>query len=172
MYANSVLPPFDGTLWACSREYFAGTTLNELSECQRRLPMANSRRRSSRANTLLFWSRFDTSANVVGSRYSAGARHLHPAPVGQRSGQLLGVLVVEDVALGAAHHQRGARHAGDRRPQELAPPLDGRRIDAAAVALVVLPHPLAVGHAPEIVEQAAPEQRGVAPRVERERAVH
>ena len=76
MYANSVFPPLDGTLWACSSEYFAGITLNELSECQSRLPMANSRRRSSRANTLLCWSRLDTSAKVVGSRYSSGARRL------------------------------------------------------------------------------------------------
>src|SRR5262249_2365197 len=72
---------------------------------------------------------------------------------------------------GAAHHQGGTRDAGNRRPQEVAPALGGRRIDAAAVALVVLPHPLAVGHAPEIVEQAAPEQRGVTPRIERERLV-
>ena len=66
----------------------------------------------------------------------------------------------------------GHADAGNRRPQELAPPLGGRRIDAAAVALIVLPHPLAVGHAPQVVEQAAPEQRGVPPRVERERLVH
>ena len=55
-----------------------GSTLNELSECQSRLPMANSRRRSSRAKTWLFLSRFDTSAKVVGSRYSSGARRLAP----------------------------------------------------------------------------------------------
>jgi hypothetical protein len=30
MSANSVFPPLDGTLRACSSEYFAGTTLNEL----------------------------------------------------------------------------------------------------------------------------------------------
>src|SRR5215510_8361857 len=76
IYANSVLPPREGTLRAWSSEYFAGITLNELSECQRRLPMANSRRRSSRVNTWLFLSRFDTSANVGGSRYSLGARRL------------------------------------------------------------------------------------------------
>ena len=49
MSANCVLPPFDGMLTACSNEYFAGIALNELSECHSRLPMANSRRRSSRA---------------------------------------------------------------------------------------------------------------------------
>ena len=38
-----MLPPFDGTERACSSEYLAGTTLNELSECQSRLPIANSR---------------------------------------------------------------------------------------------------------------------------------
>ena len=30
MSANSVLPPFDGMLMACSSEYFAGTGLNEI----------------------------------------------------------------------------------------------------------------------------------------------
>jgi hypothetical protein len=69
MSANSVLPPLDGMARACSSEYFAGTTLNELSECQSRLPMANSRRRSSRANGRLSWSRFETSAKAVGRRY-------------------------------------------------------------------------------------------------------
>src|SRR5689334_17419548 len=69
MSANSVLPPFDGTERACSSEYLAGTTLNELSECQSQLPSEKSRVRLSRANTWLFTSRFDTSASVVGSRY-------------------------------------------------------------------------------------------------------
>src|SRR5256885_13018538 len=56
------------------------------------------------------------------------------------------VLVVKHVALGAAHHQGGTGHLGHRRPQELASSLGGRRVDAAAaVTLVVLPHPLAVG---------------------------
>ena len=74
MSANSVLPPLDGNT-ACSGEYFAGVALNELSECHRRLPIAKSRRRSSRANSLLSLSRFDTSANVVGSG-------THRAPAG------------------------------------------------------------------------------------------
>src|SRR5260370_76808 len=69
MSANSVLPPFDGTDRACRSEYLAGTTLNELSECQSRLPSEKSRVRLSRAKTWLFTSRFDTSAKVVGSRY-------------------------------------------------------------------------------------------------------
>src|SRR4029453_105634 len=56
MYANSVFPPFDGMARACRSEYFAGITLNELSECHRRLPMAKSRRRASRAEVFLFWS--------------------------------------------------------------------------------------------------------------------
>ena len=51
MSANSVLPPLDGMRRACSSEYIAGIVLNELSECQSRLPIANSRRRSSRAKT-------------------------------------------------------------------------------------------------------------------------
>src|SRR5512137_1289071 len=70
MSANSVLPPLDGMERACSSEYLAGTTLNELSECHSRLPSEKSRVRLSRANTWLFTSRFDTSANVVGRRYS------------------------------------------------------------------------------------------------------
>ena len=78
MSANSVLPPFDGIARACRIEYFAGTTLNELSECHSRLPIANSLRRSSRAKTLLSLSRLDTSAKVVGNRYSSGARRLVP----------------------------------------------------------------------------------------------
>src|SRR5690242_1278280 len=78
MSANSVLPPFDGMRRACSSEYIAGTGLNELSECQSRLPMPNNRRRSSRANTCWCLSRLDTSANVVGRRYSSGARRLVP----------------------------------------------------------------------------------------------
>src|SRR5262245_3329438 len=65
-------------LRAWSSEYFAGTALNELSECQSRLPMAKRRRRSSRANTRLSLSRLDTSANVVGSRSSSAARRLVP----------------------------------------------------------------------------------------------
>jgi len=73
-----VLPPRDGTLRACRSEYFAGIALNELSECHSRLPRANSRRRSSRAKTFWCLSRLDTSANVVGSRSSSGARRLVP----------------------------------------------------------------------------------------------
>src|SRR5216683_3753259 len=65
-------------LMACSSEYFAGTGLNELSECHRRLPMANSRRRSSRANGVLSLSRLETSAKVVGRRASLAARRLVP----------------------------------------------------------------------------------------------
>src|SRR5215467_5546431 len=293
MYANSVLPPFDGIARACSSEYFAGITLNELSECQRRLPMANSRRRSSRANTWLFLSRFDTSANVGGSRYSSGARRLeftvcsrlprlrvkascwssvsgwswktstaylsmpawtaatssgdkgfvrsrpsisaakhgpiwrrvtdivagievlplafaeildstrprghlvqegperhqepggvvalhgvaglldlHPAAVGQRAGQFLGVLVMEHVALGPAHHEGGTFHPGHCRPEQLAAPRVGRWIDPAAVPLVVLPHPLPVGHLSQVVQETPPQQRGVAAGVEGQRAVH
>ena len=104
MSANSVLPPFDGIERACSSEYFAGTTLNELSECQSRLPMANRRRRSSRANGLLSLSRLETSANVVGRRWSSGRRRLVPMASSMRAealreGELLlvgEVLVVED----------------------------------------------------------------------------
>src|SRR5258708_7721921 len=77
MSANSVLPPFDGTERACSSEYLAGTTLNELSECQSRLPSEKSRVRLSRANTWLFTSRFETSAKVVGSRYCSRS----PVPI-------------------------------------------------------------------------------------------
>ena len=78
MSANCVLPPFDGMLTARSSEYLAGVTLNELSECQRRLPIANSRRRSSRGYGLLFLSRLETSAKVVGRRVSLAARRLVP----------------------------------------------------------------------------------------------
>src|SRR5207244_961284 len=103
----------------------------------------------------------------------AGARDLHPASGGERSGQALGVLVVEDVALGTAHHEGRTGHLGDGRPQELAATLRGGRIEgAAAMALVVLPHPSAVGHAPQVVEQAPAQQGGVAPRVERQGARH
>src|SRR5262245_45653374 len=116
--------------------------------------------------------RHQEPGRIVALHGVAGARHLHPATVRKRPGELLGVLVVEDVALGAAHHQGGTGDAGNRRPQEVAPAHGGPRIDAAAVALVVLPHPLAVGHTPEVVEQAAPQQGGVASRVEGERLVH
>src|SRR4030095_4247803 len=78
MSANWVLPPLDGMLMACSREYLAGTTLNDESECHSRLPMANSRRRSSRGYGVLFLSRFETSAKVVGRRVSFAARRLVP----------------------------------------------------------------------------------------------
>src|SRR5262249_33944158 len=77
MSANSVLPPLDGIERACSSEYLAGTTLNELSECQSRLPSEKSRVRLSRPKTWLFTSRFDTSANVVGSRYCSRS----PVPI-------------------------------------------------------------------------------------------
>src|SRR5262249_55467529 len=83
MSANSVLPPLDVTLRALSSEYLAGTTLNELSECHSRLPMEKSRRRSSRANGLWSLSRLDTSANVVGRRYSWAARN--PVPIASSS---------------------------------------------------------------------------------------
>src|SRR5215831_12678493 len=83
MSANSVLPPLDVTLRACSSEYLAGTTLNELSECHSRLPMEKRRRRSSRAKGLLSLSRLDTSAKVVGRRYSCGARN--PVPIASSS---------------------------------------------------------------------------------------
>src|SRR5918993_585073 len=78
MSANWVSPPFDGMLMACSSEYLAGTTLNEESECHSRLPMANSRRRSSRGYGVLFLSRLETSAKVVGRRVSLAARRLVP----------------------------------------------------------------------------------------------
>src|SRR3982751_631588 len=78
MSANWVSPPFDGMLTARSSEYLAGVTLNELSECHRRLPIANSRRRSSRGYGLLFLSRLETSAKVVGRRVSLAARRLVP----------------------------------------------------------------------------------------------
>jgi hypothetical protein len=39
---------------ARSNEYLDGTTLNELSECHSRLPIANKRWRSSSANTCWF----------------------------------------------------------------------------------------------------------------------
>src|SRR5437899_4527820 len=76
--------------------------------------------------------RHEQSSRVVTLHGMAGTLHLHPATVGQGPGQALGVLVVEHVALRAAHHQGGTRHLGHRRPQELAPPVCGRRIDAAA----------------------------------------
>src|SRR5215207_1404931 len=78
MSANWGFPPLDGMLMACSSEYFAGTTVNEESECHSRLPMANSRRRSSRGYGVLFLSRLETSAKVVGRRVSLAARRLVP----------------------------------------------------------------------------------------------
>src|SRR4029077_416649 len=78
MSANCVLPPLDGIEMACSSEYFAGTTLNEESECHSRLPIATSRRRSSRGYGVLFLSRLETSAKVVGRRVSLAARRLVP----------------------------------------------------------------------------------------------
>ena len=117
MSANCVLPPFDGMLMACSSEYFAGTALNELSECHRRLPMANSRRRSSRAYGVLFLSRLETSAKVVGRRVlvgraQAGADGVLDLAQALREGELLRV-----VDLLVAEHQHGVLvHAGmDRR---------------------------------------------------------
>src|SRR4026207_1573482 len=103
MSANSVLPPLDGIARACSSEYFAGTILKELSECQRRLPSEKSRARLSRPNTWLLTSRFDTSAQAVGSRRvrlaRAGADGVLDLAQAAREGELLLVgerLVVED----------------------------------------------------------------------------
>ena len=104
MSANSVLPPFDGMIRACSSEYLAGVALNELSECHRRLPIANSRRRSSRANGLLCWSRLETSAKVVGRRYSSGRAQARPdrqLDLAETAGEgelllVVDVLIVED----------------------------------------------------------------------------
>ena len=104
MSANSVLPPFDGTLRACSSEYFAGIALNELSECHRRLPIENSRRRSSRAIGRLCWSRLETSAKVgrqpvfVGGAQPGVQRQLDLAEAAGEGELLLvvDVLVVED----------------------------------------------------------------------------
>src|ERR1700741_4079734 len=101
MYANSVLPPLDGTLRACSSEYLAGIALNELSECQRRLPSANSRRRSSRAKTLWSLSRLDTSANVVGGRAQTGADRV--LDLAQAAGERQLRLVVELLAVEDEH---------------------------------------------------------------------
>src|SRR5947209_19830611 len=98
--------------------------------------------------------RHEQAGRVVTLHGMAGTLHLHPATVGQGPGQARGVLVVEHVALGAAHYEGGTGHLGHRRPQKLAPPLVGHRVDATtSVTLVVLPHPLAVRHAPENVEQ-------------------
>src|SRR2546427_7278912 len=72
MSANSVLPPLEGMLRAWRSEYFAGITLNELSECQRRLAVAESRRRASPADTLFFFSGVGTSAKLVGGGDSSG----------------------------------------------------------------------------------------------------
>src|SRR5260370_36537582 len=76
MSANSVLPPFDGTLRACSSEYFAGIALNELSECHRRLPMADSRRRASRADGGVVFSGVGAAAEGGGRRAPLGAPRL------------------------------------------------------------------------------------------------
>ena len=98
---------------ADSSEYFAGTALNELSECHSRLPRLNSRRRSSRASSLLSLSRLETSLHVhATSRRSCALRDvagrlLQRAEVAaERQLLLVGeVLVVE--------HQHGVVvHAG------------------------------------------------------------
>src|SRR5487761_1897737 len=70
MSANSVLPPADGITRADSSEYFAGTALNELSECHSRLPSENSRRRSSRDRTWPLLSRLEMSLTMAARRRS------------------------------------------------------------------------------------------------------
>ena len=78
MCANSVLPPRDGIRTARRSEYFAGSALNDESECHSRLPIAKRRLRSSAPNGLLLPSRLDTSANVPGRRKSAAVRSVFP----------------------------------------------------------------------------------------------
>src|SRR5476651_670521 len=70
MSANSVLPPSGGILRADRSEYFAGTSLKELSECQSWLPSPNRRRRSSRGSTSLFLSRLEMSPSSMPRRRS------------------------------------------------------------------------------------------------------
>src|SRR5262244_1235826 len=111
MSAYSVLPPLDGMLRADRSEYFAGTTLNELSECQRRLPRPKSRGRSSRAKTLWSLSRLDTSAKVVGRRASVSGRRLVPMECSM-SPRLR-------VKASASWLNRALEEAGDERPHQI-----------------------------------------------------
>ncbi len=83
MSANSVLPSASGICRADRSEYLAGTSLNELSECQSMLPKPNRRRRSSRASTWLFLSRLEMSFSSMLTRRSSGAAM---SPVASSSG--------------------------------------------------------------------------------------
>ncbi len=121
MSANSVLPPADGMSRADSSEYFAGTALNELSECHSRLPRLNSRRRSSRARSWLFLSRLEMSLTSIDSRRSLPlrdvARRLLQRAEVAAEGQLgfVGeVLVVEHQHAVLVHAGRDRRGIGVR----------------------------------------------------------
>ena len=114
MSANSVLPPFEGSARACSSEYLAGITLNELSECQSRLPMANCQRRSSRLKDLAVLvevrhvgeMRRGQALVVVAPQIEADGDLQRPEALGERQLLLVGeVLAVE-------HQHRIPVHSG------------------------------------------------------------
>ena len=125
--------------------------------------MANSRRRSSRANGVLFLSRLDTSAKVVGRRVfvggaQAGADGVLDLAQALGEGELLGV-----VDLLVVEHQHGVLvHAGmDRRHlvrrQRLAH-VDA--VDFACEAGADLAN--GDGHCPCLLSSASPVLRGEA----------
>ena len=76
MSANSVLPPHDGTTRADSREYLAGTSAYELSECHSRSPSLKNHWRSSAEMILPSLSRFERSPMPAPSRLSDALRML------------------------------------------------------------------------------------------------
>ena len=95
MSANSVLPPFGFTTRADSSENFAGIARNELSECHRRLPRLNRRRRSSRRSGLPSLPRLETSFEagrqpvVLRPGHGAAARVLDLAEIARERELLL-----------------------------------------------------------------------------------
>src|SRR6185295_9146415 len=93
----------------------------------------------------------EQARGVVALHGVAGALDAHPARTAQAAGQLLRVLVVEHVALRAAHDERRAFHRVHRGPEDLTPARLRLGIDSATVTLIVLPHVASVRHATEVV---------------------
>src|SRR5579884_1817502 len=108
----------------------------------------------------------DEVLGIVALHGVAGARHGDEAAVRQAAGEADAVFLVEHVAFAAAHDQG---RAGDA-PEPLGEPgaVGAVRILAQRLepARVVFPLPGAVGLPPQIVHQAAPQDRRVAARVE------
>src|SRR6516225_9498991 len=104
---------------------------------------------------------------VVALHGVAGLGNRDPVAIEKAPRETFGVLVVEHVALAAAHDE--GRTGDPREPVGETAPLGGVLVAAHLLKPppVVLPDPGSVGLLPQIVHQAAPQDQRVAPRVER-----